>query len=146
MFSSEYDNTREINLIQAHSLRITSCRLAVLRLFLSCGVALSQPELEKELGSDFDRVTLYRTLSSFVDAGLLHKVPGDEGLLRYGLCHGCGAKVHHDEHIHFKCTQCGNTSCISSVKVPGIIAPKGFVFQEMSFLVQGICPACNKHY
>jgi Fur family ferric uptake transcriptional regulator len=106
--------------------------------------AISQPELERDLGKEFDRVTLYRTLSSFVEAGLLHKVPDDEGLARYALCSGCNSNSHSHEHVHFKCTACGNTLCIDSVKVPRIAAPEGYVFEEMSFLVQGLCPACNK--
>jgi Fur family ferric uptake transcriptional regulator len=130
-------------LLKSHSLRVTSCREAVLDAFLNGDHAISQPELEKKFNQQFDRVTLYRTLSSFVDAGLLHRVPDAEGSARFALCTGCNSKTHTDEHVHFKCNTCGNTHCIDNLKVPSVTAPSGYIFTQTSYLVQGICPLCN---
>lgn len=133
------------NLLKSHKLRVTDCRLDTLRLFHSNNFALSQPFLEKDLGKDYDRVTIYRTLSSFMDAGLIHKVPDDTGLSKYALCYHEKTEnhMHNDHHLHFKCEVCGNTQCIEGVELPEFSAPKGFVFNETTVLVQGICPECG---
>ena len=58
-------------LLKNHHLRITDCRIDVLEKFYSTDHALSFKDLEDEL-KDYDRVTLYRTLNSFIDQGLLY--------------------------------------------------------------------------
>ena len=79
------------NLLKEHDLRLTPSRLETLKVFIRHDYALSQPDLEKDLGDDFDRVTLYRTLTSFREKGVIHKVLDDAGATKYALCsHGCG--------------------------------------------------------
>jgi Fur family ferric uptake transcriptional regulator len=105
--------------------------------------ALSQPDIERGLGENFDRVTIYRTLTSFMDKGVIHKVPDDSGLAKYALCRqDCETHVHHDRHIHFKCNGCGNTSCLENFPFPDFKAPAGYVFTDTNVLIQGICPDC----
>jgi Fur family ferric uptake transcriptional regulator len=72
-------------LLKNHRLRITDCRIDVLEKFHNTDHALSFKDLEDEL-KDYDRVTLYRTLNSFIDQGLLHRIPNDSGVAAYGLC------------------------------------------------------------
>lgn len=60
--------------LKAFNLRHTAGREQVLDLFLSAGGhALAHNDVETGLGPDHDRVTVYRTLRTFLDAGLLHK-------------------------------------------------------------------------
>ncbi len=54
-------------LLTQHSLKITVPRLSVLAVLHSRAMATSQPDLEQLLGTQIDRVTLYRTLSTFED-------------------------------------------------------------------------------
>src|SRR5262249_16711864 len=107
-----------IELLRQHDLRITGCRKDILELFMHSQAALSQPEVEKEFGDEHDRVTIYRTLASFMEKGLLHKVPDDAGAARYALCSGCREHEHHDSHIHFKCQACGSTHCLDEIQFP----------------------------
>jgi Fur family ferric uptake transcriptional regulator len=131
-------------LLKKHSLRVTQPRLRALEALLAAGRALSQPDLEKSLGTEFDRVTIYRTLTSFLDQGLIHKVPDDAGVTRYALCrHNCNAHAHQDEHIHFKCNACGETQCLEDVPLPRFHAPQGFQFLDTNVLIQGVCNRCN---
>lgn len=127
-------------------LRATTCRIAVLSSFQKAGYALSQGDVEQALSSQFDRVTIYRTLKSFLASGLLHKVLDDQGSIKYALCHDtCHQETHQHQHdhVHFKCTQCGQTTCLETVHIPSIILPENFIKQESNLLIQGICKSCN---
>lgn len=131
-------------LLKSHQLRLTDCRVDVLRIFAATHHALSHADLEAQLHEQYDRVTLYRTFSTFLEKGLLHKVPVDDGSMRYALCtDGCDEHAHLDDHIHFKCTQCGETSCLDQLPAPKITLPQGYTASEFNFLVLGVCKACN---
>ncbi len=135
-----------LKILQDHKLRITSCRQEVLKTFLSRDSALAHADLEDVLKDDFDRVTLYRTLKTFLEKDLIHKVLDDSGATKYALCsHSPDHKDHHHdhEHIHFKCEKCGKTMCLEDSTLPKIELPEGFINKEISLLVQGICDKCN---
>jgi Fur family ferric uptake transcriptional regulator len=119
--------------------------LAILEQFASMGHALSQPDLEKALGEEFDRVTIYRTLTLYLEKGILHKVLDDSGAMKYALCPDtCEAHDHRHDHVHFKCIECGNTSCIEDLEVPQIALPNGYTLTEANFLLSGVCNLCNQ--
>ncbi|HMP98871.1 MAG TPA: transcriptional repressor [Cyclobacteriaceae bacterium] len=131
-------------LLKEFNLRVTPSRSSILSLFLGANFALSHADLEKGLGPDADRVTVYRTLKSFLDVGLIHKVLDDSGTLKYALCNEpCSHNQHQHDHVHFKCQKCGQTNCLEDVSIPGIALPKGYEVQEMSLLIQGICHKCG---
>ena len=131
------------HLLQEHDLRVTASRIRALKIFIDNEHALSQPDLEKSLGDEFDRVTLYRTLTSFLEKGLIHKVPDDAGAARYAFCsHDCTTQAHQDEHIHFKCNICGNTNCLDELPFPHFKEPEGYTFTQTNILIQGICKSC----
>ena len=67
-------------------LRSTPCRLDVLSSFQAVDFALSQGDIEQKLSEQYDRVTIYRTLKTFLSSGLLHKVLDDNGGVKYALC------------------------------------------------------------
>lgn len=132
--------------LEHHRIRNTSGRLDILDLFFEHGHALSQPDLERKLIEKYDRVTIYRTLTLYLEKGILHKVLDDAGAMKYALCpdtcHHAEAQ-HAHEHVHFKCVKCGNTTCVEEVEVPQIQLPKGYMLEESNLLLSGICPACN---
>lgn len=132
-------------LLKEHKLRLTDCRLDVLNAFLTTGHALSHADIEHAMTEQqYDRVTIYRTLNSFMDNGLLHKVPVDDGSMRYALCSDdCDDHGHDDDHIHFKCVQCGKTQCLEDMPLPKLKLPDGFTVNDVNFLVQGVCKNCN---
>jgi Fur family transcriptional regulator, ferric uptake regulator len=131
-------------LLDDHDLRKTNCREDVLGLFLEKNHALAHSDIEQTLSDQFDRVTIYRTLKSFTDKGLIHKVLDDEGVTKYALCKThCSSHEHHDEHVHFKCIRCGLTNCLDDVTIPKLKLPSGYKALETNLLVQGICIACS---
>ncbi|QHT66043.1 transcriptional repressor [Rhodocytophaga rosea] len=133
------------NILKEYDLRNTSCREEILDLFLQRNFALSHADIESTIHEDFDRVTVYRTLKTFLDKGLIHKVLDDEGVTKYALCkEKCSHTEHHHEHVHFKCMTCGLTNCLDSVLIPSISLPAGYSLSETSLLVQGTCQDCNQ--
>ena len=128
--------------LKNHALRVTDCRIDVLRYFLKQTRALTFKNLEEHLHA-YDRVTLYRTLNSFTDHGILHKIPDDSGYASYGMCFKtCSASHHHHDHVHFKCMECGKIECLSA-HLPEIDLP-GYQVQEANLIVNGICQNCDK--
>jgi Fur family ferric uptake transcriptional regulator len=134
----------EGQILKDYDLRTTTSRSAILRLFLKNSFALSYSDIEGEIAATFDRVTVYRTLKTFLDKGVIHKVLDDEGSLKYALCsEPCSTHEHHHEHVHFKCIKCGHTSCLENVTIPEVNLPKGFVIAEVNLLIQGTCNRCQ---
>jgi Fur family ferric uptake transcriptional regulator len=136
--------TSDDQILKAYRLRSTASRSDILRLFVQRGYALSYSDIEKEISSTYDRVTVYRTLKTFVDKGVVHKVLDNEGVLKYALCNDhCSHTEHHHEHTHFKCLRCGHTECITDANIPAVVLPKGYQAREFNLLIQGICPKCE---
>lgn len=115
----------------------------VLEHIMGQNVAVSQPELEKTLGKKVDRVTLYRTLSTFEEKGILHKIMDTNGIANYAICHAnCSSQQHHDEHLHFNCVQCKKVYCLA-IKIPKTTVPNGFTMNAIQLMASGICERCN---
>ena len=133
-----YSDVKKI--LKTHKLRVTDGRIDVLEFFLREKKALSFKDLEEEF-KGYDRVTLYRTLGSFTENGILHKIPDDSGFATYGLCHDtCDSDHHHHEHIHFKCNECGTIECLNE-PVPTIEIP-GYLVKEANLILNGTCKTC----
>ena len=104
-------------LLKSFKMRSTPSRQEILRLFLRKDYALSHGDIEKEISNELDRVTVYRTLKTFLDKGIIHKVLDDEGSLKYALCsEACTNAEHHHDHVHFKCTICPSRSLLCSLQ------------------------------
>lgn len=129
-------------ILKTHKLRITDCRLDVMNFFLQRKGALSQGDLEGRF-QQYDRVTLYRTLNSFLESGILHRIPNDNGTATYGLCHTtCSPDSHDHNHIHFKCNNCGQIECLDDKQVPSVAVPSGYQIENVNMIVDGICAQC----
>lgn len=136
-------NSSISNNLKKHNLRTTQCRVEVLDYFYNSNTALSQADLDKKFKDIFDRVTLYRTIKTFLKKGLIHQILDPQEISRYALCSSnCDEKKHNHDHVHFKCNNCGQTKCISTIEVPEIILPKGYSSQTVNLLIQGKCPKC----
>ncbi len=135
--------TDPIDILKEHSLKHTKQRVRVLEEIALDTVAISQPELEKKLGKEIDRVTLYRILNIYEDKGILHRIMDMNGTANYAICSpSCSEEHHHDEHVHFNCTNCAKIYCLD-VSVPQIKMPEGFTATTMSTIAYGICEKCN---
>ena len=133
------------DILKRNNLSVTGSREKILSLFLSQEGALAHGDIEKRAGEKFDRVTVYRTLQTFVEKGIIHAIPTADNSIRYALCKDdCSGGHHHDHHIHFVCTNCGNTFCLDDVVVPEIRLPKGYVTTHIEVVVDGVCKSCGQ--
>jgi Fur family ferric uptake transcriptional regulator len=116
-----------LNIFKKNQLSITDGRKKILELFLNSDGALAHADIEKNTGAIFDRVTVYRTLQTFVDKGIIHIIPTTDNSILYALCKdNCEAGHHHDDHVHFVCDACSKTICLEEVTVPLVKLPNGF--------------------
>ena len=121
-----------------------SSKSAVLDLIHHSSGAVSHNDLLKQLGADYNRVTIYRSLDRLVEEGEIHKVIDLDGVSKYAQCDNCGESHHHrHDHIHFSCTQCGEVTCLSHV-IPTFTLPKTYQVKEVNFTVSGLCPNCGE--
>lgn len=137
-------NNLSNRLLKSFRLRSTPTRQEILHLFLRKNYALSHSDIESEIADEIDRVTVYRTLKTFTNRGLIHKVLDDGGSLKYALCsEACSQSQHRHDHVHFKCTNCGQTICLD-VNIPPVKLPQGFHVGEVNLLIQGKCRNCSR--
>ncbi len=133
------------HLLEQHQVRKTKIRIEILGFFMSKTYALSHAEIENAIDPNYDRVTIYRTLKSFEEQGLIHKVLDESGTSKYALCADhCVGHKHHDSHVHFSCIKCGHTFCLDDISIPTINLPMDYQLIGYNFLVQGICKDCPK--
>jgi Fur family transcriptional regulator, ferric uptake regulator len=131
-------------LLKHNRLSITSGRRKILQLFLEQKGALAHGDIEKSAGEKFDRVTIYRTLQTFVEKGIIHAIPTADNSIRYALCKDeCEEGHHHDHHIHFICGNCHNTFCLDDVVTPDIKLPRGYAASHVEVVVEGVCKECT---
>lgn len=130
--------------LKNHGLRSTLFRTRVLEIFIKSKHALSLPDIEDKL-SEFDRITLYRTLKSFEEKGLIHKLSDNAGSVKYAACEGeCDEGHHHDNHVHFHCEKCGKSFCLDHMTVPDILTPEGYKVESRDMMLKGTCKECNQ--
>lgn len=128
-------------ILRAANLRVTRLRLAVLAAMLKAAKPISHADLQNAL-PDADRVTLYRTLTAFAEAGVAHQVQGLDGAWRFcahtGKDSGCPGN-----HPHFLCTVCGTMTCLLDQTMPRVFVPEGYEVDGKQFVAYGKCPGCK---
>ena len=133
-----------LKLLKQNGLRKTQIREAILDVFLTQKTALSHSEVEQLFLGKFDRVTVYRTLKTFDEKGLIHRVIDDGAVVKYAVCEDtCDEHQHHYNHVHFKCEKCKKTVCIHDSHITNVALPQGFVGKEYQLLVMGVCDKCS---
>ena len=135
-------------LLRDHGLRRMASRIAVLAVLESVNTHLSVAEIAQRLREHLpadeeppDLATVYRTVTTLVDHGVLHALALEGGVTTYGLAD--------DPHHHAVCTRCG-----SIIEVPAgqlasalkhAIAGSSFTLSERAGLtLHGMCPQCQQ--
>jgi len=137
-------NTNTEQTLAEKNINPTAMRILVLNSLSQKKSAVSLTDIEKTLETA-DRTTIYRTLKTFAEKGLIHIIDDGTGLPKYALCpDNCDAGGHHDLHVHFNCVSCKETFCLPNTKIPDVMLPCDFTSTEMNLVVKGICSACKK--
>ncbi|MFA5554448.1 MAG: transcriptional repressor [Phycisphaerae bacterium] len=129
-------------LLDDAKLRKTAPRVQILKALLDVAVPLTQEQIAEKIGKNSpDKVTIYRSLENFVEAGLVHKAYLQERVWHYELSHHCSSI---QCHPHFTCTNCGATRCLWG-KSPALVEglEKGYVIHRQQVRLEGLCPKCS---
>jgi Fur family transcriptional regulator, ferric uptake regulator len=131
-------------LLKSNGLKRTAAREAILKLLADAERPLSHHDILNNKSSKvhLDRVTVYRTLETLQNKGLLHRIQGMDGTWRFcrhrseapGECAG--------NHIHFLCSKCDQMSCLPEQPLPWIETPAGAIVHSKQLVVHGHCAAC----
>jgi len=131
------------NKLNNKSIRPTAMRLLVLEAMTNQQAAVSLSDLEKQFEKS-DRITLYRTLKTFQEKGIVHSIDDGTGAPKYALCEDdCSCDIDRDLHVHFHCKVCSETFCLPKYKIPEINLPARFQAEEANLVVKGVCSLCS---
>ena len=132
-----------IRLLKTHGLSKTAVRIKILKEFLESDQAYSQGVLNARF-KNMDRVTLYRTLLTFEQKGIIHQAVDGTGKIKYAICvDNCNEHQHYDRHPHFHCTNCDRTICLEKVDIPPIKKPTNYHIEQSHLVLIGLCEECQ---
>jgi len=129
------------DMLRAANLYRTECRLAILEVLMNSTAPLNQEQIASRLGCKrFNKVSIYRTLASLLEVGLVHRAFIDKRAWHFELADNC---TQTQCHPHFTCTNCGSTHCLAGISLPLARIPhEGFVIHRQQVRLEGLCPAC----
>lgn len=130
-------------LLKQHKVRPTATRLLIYKFLLEKNVAVTLNDIESGFDQS-DRTTLYRTIKTFEKNGIVHQIDDGTGVAKYALDEPESSKSTQNLHLHFHCTSCNETICLTDHKIPHISLPEGFVTQEMNLVLKGTCDKCSR--
>lgn len=129
--------------LENKGVRPTAMRLLVFQHLAKSKVASTLSDIENTFAKA-DRTTLFRTLKTFEQKGVVHQIDDGSGIMKYALCEeGCKCELERDLHLHFHCTNCGDTVCLTEQKIPHINLPEGFIAEDANLVLKGICDNCS---
>lgn len=133
-----------MRLLTDKNIRSTPFRQDVLSIFQKNKNAITVAQIEETLGNH-DRITLYRTIKTFIENGLIHEIvmPGD--IKKLALCQDCHEihdhHAHQHNHVHFHCKKCNEVSCVDNELPP--VSLQGYKIEFVEIQAHGICPSCS---
>lgn len=129
--------------LETKNIRATAMRLLVFKFLVEKKIAVALSDIEDAF-EKADRTTLYRTIKTFDEKGIVHQIDDGTGITKYALCEeGCNCDIKTDLHLHFHCNNCNKTVCLTEHKIPQIKVPNGFVSEDINLVVKGICDKCS---
>lgn len=130
-------------LLNNKNVRPTAMRVLVYQQLVEADMAISLTDIENNF-DQADRTTLYRTIKTFENNGVVHAIEDGTGVTKYALCDAyCNGEHHNDLHLHFHCTICEETTCLTHYKIPRISLPRGYRAKDVNLTVTGVCDKCN---
>ncbi|KAA8965451.1 Fur family transcriptional regulator [Mycobacterium sp.] len=135
-------------LLRAHGLRRMASRIAVLAVLEPAESHLSVAEIDQRLREHLppgeqppDLATIYRTVTTLVDQGVLHALTLDSGVTTYGMAV--------DPHHHAVCIRCGAIIEVPAQRLSSALdhamAGSSFTLSERAGLtLHGLCPQCQQ--
>lgn len=129
-------------LLKNAGLKVTHARIQILEIFLKQKKPLCVPDILQNY-SEFDKVTVYRSVNSFFENNILKKVDMQSTEMYYELAH------EENEHHHIICTHCKRVEDIHDCdleKLEKSLSKKSKLFERIthhSMEFYGICKSCE---
>ena len=126
--------------LRAHGFRCTEGRVRIFSTLQAARRPLSHTDILKRVGRHVNRVTVYRVLEAFTEAGMVHRAFVNDRTWVFELPDRCTSR---QCHPHFTCNTCGKVTCLTDVVVPlAKRLPKGYVAERQKVHIEGTCAAC----
>ena len=141
---AQSDDERQVReMLRGYGLRQTAQRIAVLHLLTQeSGRHLTTGEIHERLvssGTDVDLATVYRTVTTLLNLGIVHATAHAEQPTSYGLAG--------ESHHHAVCTRCGSVVQMPVDAFRGAIdvteQTTGFRLDNSVVTVHGLCADCQ---
>ncbi|MDO6471849.1 Fur family transcriptional regulator [Maribacter sp. 1_MG-2023] len=127
------------------SVRPTAMRILIYKFMAGKQNAVALTDIENAF-EKAERTTLYRTLKTFEEKGIVHQIDDGTNISKFALCEpGCNCEIDQDLHLHFHCGQCDKTVCLTEHKIPHINLPAGYIAEDANLVIKGICDSCSDH-
>jgi Fe2+ or Zn2+ uptake regulation protein len=128
-------------LLNSAKLKRTGPRRTIVEVLLKTRGPQTAEEIIGAAGrTKINKVTVYRTLDSMIEAGLVHRAFISDETCHYELADRC---TQHQCHPHFVCSGCGRTQCLTQVNIPmASNPPAGFIIERQQVRLEGLCPDC----
>tara|TARA_R110000868_G_scaffold147156_6_gene368386 strand:- start:259 stop:675 length:417 start_codon:yes stop_codon:yes gene_type:complete len=131
--------------LENNGIRPTAMRILIYKFMAQKEAAIALTDIEDAFDKA-ERTTLYRTLKTFEDKGIVHHIDDGTGISKYALCEqGCNCELDQDLHLHFHCSNCDKTVCLTDHKIPHINLPDGYIAEDANLVITGICEKCSGH-
>ena len=112
--------------LESKGIRPTAMRILIYKYMVEKEIALALTDIENAFIKS-DRTTLYRTLKTFEENGIVHQIDDGTGTAKYAICEEhCNCELEQDLHLHFHCNSCDETVCLTEHKIPHINLPEGY--------------------
>ena len=137
------ETTEVTDKLEKKGIKPTPNRILVLKALMQVSQPINLTFLEEKLDT-MDKSSIFRTLTCFLEHGLVHSFEDGRGILNYELCTSdsdcCNSS---DAHFHFYCESCHQSYCLKETHVPQIPLPEGFTRHAISFVIKGECATCR---
>ncbi len=133
--------------LKAAKLRRTPVRAGVLEVLAKASRPLGAVEILDKLPPHTDAVTVYRTLNTYTEKAVIHRVRGEDRVWRYALGNASEHAAH--RHPHFVCESCGRVECLKEAEIPPDfvrslgVGPR-YAVSYPEVVLHGTCPKCAK--
>lgn len=134
------ENLKEI--LHKADLKITRNRLEVLRILYITHKPVTHTFIMENLPDkvNWDRVTVYRTLSEFTEKKIIKSLSSNERVTYFEM-----QNETKPEHSHLVCDSCGKMECFDedSYKFQFIKNVKDFKVRSLEIIIRGLCKNCQ---
>lgn len=133
-------------LLRLAKLRRTPVRAGVIDILQAAKAPLAAADILAKLPPRTDVVTLYRTLTTFVNKKIVHRVHGDHNVWLFAM--GDPERTTPHRHPHFVCESCGKVECLHDALLPAnfiqtLGVPNKYKIRYPEVVLHGRCPRCT---